>query len=63
MRREELERRLRALGWEPTDQMSGPRYRLWRHKERRAPLAVPESELLFDSTGGRLIAEAERKKE
>ena len=62
MRREELERKLRALGWFPTGDASGRNHRVWRHATKHGVLAVPISEIVFDVTAEALIERAEEGK-
>jgi hypothetical protein len=60
MRRSELEARLRALGWLPTDQASGVNHRLWAHPTKPHKIAVPNYELIWNSTAERILDDAER---
>lgn len=59
MRRSELERRLRALGWVPTGETSGVNHTKWAHLQRPDKLAVPIYDLVFDSRAQSLLSDAE----
>ena len=59
MRRLELERRLKELGWVPTGEASGVNHTKWAHPNRRGKLAVPIYDLVFDSRAEALLSEAE----
>ncbi len=59
MRRTELEEKLKALGWATTGQASGQNHTLWAHPAKRAKIAVPNYDLLIDSTAERILSDAE----
>jgi hypothetical protein len=59
MRRAELERRILALGWFPTEDMSGRNHRVWRHPIKERVLFVPVTDLVMDVTAETLIERAE----
>ena len=59
VRRAELEKRLRAIGWAPTGQASGKRHRVWAHPERDIVLYIPEYDLIPDAVGQRILEDAE----
>jgi len=58
VRRSELEKKLKALGWSPTGQASGSNHTLWVHPTK-GKLAVPRYDLIIDATAERLLDEAE----
>lgn len=59
VRRVELERRLRAVGWAPTGQTSGKHHRVWTHPDRELKLYVPDYDLIPDAVGQRILEDAE----
>lgn len=59
VRRIELEKRLRGLGWAPTGQASGKHHRAWFHPDREFKLYVPNYDLIPDAVGERIIEDAE----
>jgi hypothetical protein len=59
MRRTDLERKLRALGWTTTGEQSGGRHVLWRRG--RSTLIVGNYHIVWDSTADRLLRYAEGK--
>jgi hypothetical protein len=59
MRRTELERKLRALGWSTKGESSGAHHVLWRRG--RSTLVVGNYDIVWDSTAERLIRYADGK--
>jgi hypothetical protein len=54
----ELERRLRALGWSPTGEMSGRNHNVWAHPDVPRRLYVPVYDLINDASALRMLGEA-----
>jgi hypothetical protein len=59
MRRTDLERELRARGWEPTGEMSGERHTIWRHPEHPHAIYVPTEDIVIDAVGAAVLDMAE----
>ena len=59
MKRSELEKKLKALGWVPTGEFSGINHTQWAHPNRPGKLAVPIYDLVLDSSAESLLIQAE----
>jgi hypothetical protein len=63
MRRTTIEKRLRTLGWQPSEDggvHAGVRHVLWRRPRERGVLVVPQFDLFDDVLGELLLARARR---
>lgn len=58
MRRVELERRLRGLGWSPTGEGSGRNHDVWVHPTVEVKLYVPRYDLIIDVVAHRILENA-----
>ena len=58
VRRAELEKRLKALGWAPTSKGSGRNHRVWAHSQREFELYIPQYDLIPDAVGQRILDDA-----
>lgn len=57
MRRSEVEKQLRLLGWSP-DGPSGKRHTAWSHPRRLGRIVVPDIDLMNDAVGEAIITAA-----
>lgn len=58
VRRTDLEKRLKALGWAPTSKASGRNHRVWDHPQREFELYIPQYDLIPDAVGQRILSDA-----
>ena len=58
VRRTDLEKRLKALGWAPTSKASGKNHRVWAHPKREFELYIPQYDLIPDAVGQRILEDA-----
>jgi hypothetical protein len=58
VRRTDLEKRLKALGWAPTSKASGRNHRVWAHPQREFELYIPQYDLIPDAVGQRILDDA-----
>lgn len=58
VRRTDLEKRLKALGWAPTSKASGKNHRVWAHPRREHELYIPQYDLIPDAVGQRILEDA-----
>jgi len=59
VKRSELEKRLKALGWGPTG-VSGKNHTVWTHPRKIHKLVVPVYDLIYDSNAEGILTDAER---
>jgi predicted RNA binding protein YcfA (HicA-like mRNA interferase family) len=60
MRRTELEKQLRSLGWARTSFTGILGHAQWKHPAKRSALAVPNEDLILDSVAERILVDAQR---
>jgi predicted RNA binding protein YcfA (HicA-like mRNA interferase family) len=60
MRRRELERRLKALGWSQTGFVAIRGHSQWKHPAKGFAIAVPSEDLVLDSVAERILVDAKR---
>ena len=58
VRRTDLKKRLKALGWAPTSKASGRNHRVWVHSQREFELFIPQYDLIPDAVGQRILDDA-----
>ena len=58
VRRSDLEKRLKALGWARTSKASGRNHRVWAHPQREFELYIPQYDLIPDAVGQRILDDA-----
>jgi hypothetical protein len=58
VRRTDLEKGLKALGWAPTSKASGRNHRVWTHPQREFELYIPQYDLIPDAVGQRILDDA-----
>jgi hypothetical protein len=59
MKRSELERKLKALGWAPTGKTSGANHDVWAHPKRTRRLYIRRVDVINVHTANRILEEAE----
>ena len=58
VRRTDLEKMLKALGWAPTSKTSDRNHRVWAHPQREFELYIPQYDLIPDAVGQRILDDA-----